>query len=196
MIRLEMYSLLLIFSLSALEAPLPVMKTKAAIEAIGQHGGFLPNERGITLPMLENDNGRLVLRRLVYFTRAIPKVGTHITDPQYMAVVDMTAGEFKSIKAFKAEWNPPTLPPPPWLHNRPRFDKPEEILMEFDRIYALHDRLIPGFLDQTTAVTDALVADAKEYLMYFEKHAEKPLLPYYEKFSGKFLAWVRNTAAQ
>lgn len=182
--------------LFAQEAQLPSMNTKQAVQEIGKHANHLPRERGVTLPLISIDEGRIVMRRLYYFTRTVPQQGTTITEPQYLGVADMSRGEFLSLKQFQAEWHPAELPPIPWKHSRYKFERAEEILTEFDAIYELYDRLIPAFANAQQPITDSLIKDAKQYIVYFERHAEQPLLAYYEKFGGKFLEWVRKTAAQ
>ncbi len=194
-IRLILVSLCAV-SYFALNWQDPVMKMQSAIEEIGKHGDFLPNERGITLPIINTNDGQLVLIRLIYFTRTVNGEGTHITPPQYLASVDLRKQEFRSIAKFPEDLQPSDLPKFPWIHNRARFEKPEQIIAEYHSIYELYDRLIPPFIDRQLPVTDATIKDAKAYLSYFDKHAEKPLLPYYEKLGGEFLKWVRQTSTR
>jgi hypothetical protein len=172
------------------------MNTKQAVQEIGKHANHLQRERGVTLPLISIEKGRIMMRRLYYYTRTVPQQGTTITEPQYLGVADMSRGEFLFLKQFQAEWHPTDLPPLPWKHSRYKFERAEEILSEFDAIYELYDRLIPAFANSQLPITDSLIKDAKQYLVFFERHAEQPLLAYYEKFGGKFLDWVRETSSK
>jgi hypothetical protein len=171
-----------------------MIKTKQAVHAIGQHVGFMPMERGTTLPMVCYDADRLMLVNMFYWTRSIPNEGMYITDPQYIGMADLLSGDFKFIKQFEDAWQPKELLPAPWMHTPYRFEKPEEILAEYDSLYALYDRLIPFFVSRNRLPSNDSVADAKQYLLVFDRHAEKPLLPYYQKFGGSFLDRVREIA--
>ncbi|MEW8585108.1 MAG: hypothetical protein AB2531_05035, partial [Candidatus Thiodiazotropha sp.] len=102
-----------------------------------------------------------------------------------------TAATFITLKRFEMEV--PNLRPPPWIHNRPAFEKPEDIIPEFDRIWTLYDILIPAFL-KGDAGNEELKTAAKAYVHYFDRHAEKPLLPFYDLFGGDFLRWVGRVA--
>lgn len=170
------------------------MNTKQAVQEIGKHANILPRERGVTLPLIEIEQGRVIMRRLYYYTRTVPKDGMHITPPQFVGVADMTNGKFIALTQFEDDLKPSMLAPTPWKHERFRFESSDEILVEFDAIYRLYDRLLPGFIDRDAPISNELAVDAKRYLELFEKHAEKPLLPYYERFGGNFLAWVRKIA--
>jgi len=172
------------------------MNTKQAVQEIGKHANFLPRERGVALPLIEFEQGRVIMRRLYYYTRTVPNDGMHITPPQFVGSADMTNGKFIALTKFEGDLKPPTLAPTPWKHERFRFASPDEILVEFDSIYELYDQLIPGFIAPDAPVRKEMVVGAKRYLELFEKHAEKPLLPYYERFGGKFLAWVRKVAQE
>jgi hypothetical protein len=152
----------------------------------------MPIERGITLPMVKIENHKVIVRRLIYFTRTTPEYGTAITEPQYVAVFDLTGNTFVALQRF--EMDVPNLVSPPWIHNRPAFDKPEDILPEFERIWVLYDVLIPAFQKGGAGAGEEVRQAAKQYVLYFERHAEKPLLPYYDVFSGDFLRWVRGVA--
>ena len=88
----------------------------------------------------------------------------------------------------------PDLPPPPWVHNRPSFESPGEIIPEFERIWTLYDILIPAFFKGNANASTEIKQAAKAFVGYFERHAEKPLMPYYEVFSGGFLRWVGQVA--
>ncbi len=159
------------------------------IQQIGQHTNMLPRERGVTLPMVGVENETVIIRRLLYFTRVVPGQGTHITSPQYIATFDWTNERFVGLKEYSDEI--PGLQKPPWIHNRPAFEKPEEIIPEFYRIWDLYDVLIPAFQegnDKEGSIRQA----AREYMYYFHRHAEKPLLPYYSHFGGEFLRWVQS----
>lgn len=168
------------------------MSMKEAIQQIGQHANMMPIERGITLPMVKIENNRVIVRRLIYFTRTTKEHGTAITEPQYIAVYDLTGAAFITIKRF--EMAVPNLKPPPWIHNRPAFEKPEDIIPEFDRIWTLYDMLIPAFLKADGAVSKEIREAAKQYIHYFDRHAEKPLMPFYDLFGGDFLRWVGQVA--
>ncbi|MCU7936628.1 MAG: hypothetical protein KZQ99_17410 [Candidatus Thiodiazotropha sp. (ex Dulcina madagascariensis)] len=164
------------------------MSMKDAVQQIGQHANMMPLERGITLPMVKVENNRIIVRRLIYFTRTTLEFGTTITPPQYIASYDLSNSSFITLKKF--EMDVPNLQSPPWIHNRPGFEKPEDIIPEFDRIWTLYDILIPAFVKGDSAVTSEIKQAAKAYVHYFDRHAEKPLLPYYDAFGGGFLRWV------
>ncbi len=167
------------------------MSMKQAIQLIGQHANMMPIERGITLPLIKVENRHVMVRRLIYFTRTTPE-GTYITEPQYEAIVDLTEGAFITIRRFATKV--PNLPPAPWIHNRPRFDTPDEIIPEFERIWTLYDMLIPAFLKGGSNVSPEIKQAAKLFSQYFERHAEKPLTAYYDWFSGDFLRWIGRVA--
>jgi hypothetical protein len=181
-------SLLLCINSSGLFA----MSMKEAVQQIGQHANMMPLERGITLPMVKVENNRVIVRRLIYFTRTTREHGTAITEPQYIAVYDLTGATFITLKRF--EINVPNLKPPPWIHNRPAFEKPEDIIPEFEHIWTLYDQLIPAFMKGDGETSEEIRQAARQYVHYFERHAEKPLLPYYDVFSGDFLRWVGRIA--
>jgi hypothetical protein len=165
------------------------MSMTNVIQQIGQHTNMLPRERGMTLPIVSVEDESIVILRLFYFTRAVPGQGTHITSPQYIATYDLTNDRFIGLKEFTTEVA--GLQEPPWIHNRPAFDSPDEIIPEFNRIWALYDVLIPAFCNAASD-TESVRRAAREYLYYFHRHAEKPLLPYYFYFGGAFLKWVQS----
>lgn len=168
------------------------MSMKEAVQQIGQHANMMPIERGITLPLVKIENNRVIVRRLIYFTRTTLEYGTAITEPQYVASYDLSSNSFLTIKKF--EMDVPNLKPPPWIHNRPAFEKPEDIIPEFERIWTLYDILIPAFVKGDAAVSMEIKQAAKQYVHYFDRHAEKPLSPYYDMFGGDFLRWVGHVA--
>ncbi|MES9825567.1 MAG: hypothetical protein ABW127_14160 [Candidatus Thiodiazotropha endolucinida] len=168
------------------------MSMKEVVQQIGQHANMMPIESDVTLPMLKIENNRIIVRELIYFTRTTPEYGTTITEPQYIATYDLTGGAFISLKRF--EMDVPNLKPPPWVHNRPAFEKPEDIIPEFERIWTLYDILIPAFVKGDAAVSMEIKQAAKQYVHYFDRHAEKPLLPYYDMLGGDFLRWVGHVA--
>jgi hypothetical protein len=170
------------------------MMIKQAVQEIGKHTNHLPRVRGVTLPMISMDGAKVVMTRLYYTTKTVPQEGTYITSPQFVASVDLSLGVFLALRPFEDSWHPKQLPPAPWKHERPKFEVAGEVINEFDTIYELYDRLIPGFVEDRHDAFLKLVWDAKLYLEYFDRHAEKPLLPYYEQFGGRFLSWVRSTA--
>jgi hypothetical protein len=190
--RLCLYAKLFILLLSVNTSGAYAMSMKEAVQQIGQHANMMPAERGITLPMVKVENNRVIVRRLIYFTRTTLEHGTAITEPQYEAIYDLTGAIFVTLKRFELEV--PNLRPPPWIHNRPAFDKPEDIIPEFERIWTLYDMLIPAFLKTDGSVSDEIKQAARQYVHYFDRHAEKPLLPYYDVFSGDFLRWVGRVA--
>ncbi|MET0051156.1 MAG: hypothetical protein ABW095_08760 [Candidatus Thiodiazotropha sp.] len=167
------------------------MSMKEAIQQIGQHANMMPMERGITLPLIKVENGHVMVRRLIYFTRTTPE-GTYITEPQYEAIYDLSEATFITIRRFDVKV--PNLPPAPWIHNRPRFESADEIIPEFERIWTLYDMLIPAFLKGDDNVSPEIKQAAKLFTQYFERHAEKPLTPYYDWFSGDFLRWIGRVA--
>jgi hypothetical protein len=164
------------------------MSMKEAVHEIGQGANAMPLECGITLPIVKVENNRIIVRRLIYFTRITPDLGTAITAPQYVASYDLSAAAFISLERFDEDV--PNLGPPPWIHNRPAFDKPEDIIPEFNRLWTLYDILIPAFVRREAGISAEVGQAAKDYIHYFDRHAEKPLLPYYQKFGGDFLHWV------
>ncbi|MES9924171.1 MAG: hypothetical protein ABW152_08775 [Candidatus Thiodiazotropha endolucinida] len=168
------------------------MSMKEAVQQIGQHANMMPIESDITLPMVKVENNRVIVRELIYYTHTTVEYGTVITEPQYIASYDLTGGTFITLKRF--EMDVPNLKPPPWIHNRPAFDKPEDIIPEFEKIWTLYDILIPAFLKGDDGVSAEIKLAAKEFVYYFERHAEKPLLPYYDVFSGDFLLWIGRVA--
>ena len=168
------------------------MSMKEAVQQIGQHANMMPIERGITLPLVKGENNRIIVRRLIYFTRTTPEHGTVITEPQYVASYDLSNARFISLKRFEMEL--PDLQPPPWIHNRPSFDSPDEIIPEFERIWTLYDILVPEYFKGSTHASKEIKQAAKAFVRYFDRHAEKPLMPYYEVFSGDFLRWVGQVA--
>ncbi|MCM8857352.1 MAG: hypothetical protein LC541_17450 [Candidatus Thiodiazotropha sp.] len=188
--RIFLYATL--FLLSFYSVGVFAMSMKDAVQQIGQHANMMPLERGITLPMVKVENNSILVRRLIYFTRLSPEEGTTITPPQYIASYDYSNGSFINLKKF--EIDVPNLQPPPWIHNRPGFEKAEDIIPEFNRIWSLYDVLIPEYVKGTSRCSDEIRQLAKEYIHYFNRHAEKPLLPYYEMFSGDFIRWVERAA--
>jgi hypothetical protein len=152
----------------------------------------MPIESGITLPMVKIENDKVIVRRLIYFTRTTPEYGAFITEPQHMAVYDLSGETFVALKGFETDVS--NLSPPPWIHNKPAFDKPEDIVPEFERIWTHYDVLIPAFLEGGAGISEEIRQAARQYVHYFERHAEKPLLPYYDVFSGDFLRWIRGIA--
>jgi hypothetical protein len=190
--RLRWYAKLLFLLLFINATGVYALSMKEVVRQIGQHADGMPIESGITLPMVKIENDKVLVRRLIYFTRTTPERGTFITEPQYVAVYDLSGETFVTLKGF--ETDVPNLPPPPWIHNKPAFDKPEDIIPEFERIWTLYDLLIPAFLQKNAGVSEETRRAARQYLHYFERHAEKPLLPYYDLFSGDFLRWVRGVA--
>ncbi|MEW8435821.1 MAG: hypothetical protein AB2629_17515 [Candidatus Thiodiazotropha sp.] len=188
MLYAKLFLLLLCINSTGLFA----MSMKEAVQQIGEHANMMPMERGITLPMIKVENNRVIVRRLIYFTRTTPEYGTAITEPQYVAIYDLSAAAFLTLKRFEMEV--PNLKPPPWIHNRPAFDKPEDIIPEFDRIWTLYDMLIPAFLNPDAGISEEIKQAAKAYVHYFDRHAEKPLLPFYDLFGGDFLRWVGQVA--
>ncbi len=166
------------------------MPMKNAIQEIGKHTNMMPRESGMTLPMVKIESGSLIVRRLIYYTHLIPKQGTEITPPQYMAIYDLTKQQFITLKKINLEL--PNLQRQPWIHNRPTFANAEDIIPEFNRIWTLYDILVPAYENQNIALSDEIKKAANEYIILFNRHAEKPLLPFYEHFGGDFLAWVRR----
>ena len=169
------------------------MKTSDAIREIGKHSAFLPNEIGVTLPIISRESDHIIFRRLIYLNRVTPSSNT-ITQPQYIAAVDLSTGKFLYLRALTAEDHPKDLPPSPWSHNKHRFDTPQQMLEEYESIFAIYDRLIKAYAEKSRTVDDSTASDAKKYLTYLERHGERPLTAYYEKFGGDFLQWVRATA--
>ncbi len=108
-----------------------------------------------------------------------------------MAVYNLTEQKFISLKNIDLQL--PNFQQQPWFHNRPVFAKAEDIIPEFNRIWALYDILIPAYENQNIAPSDEVEKAAREYKTFFNRHAEKPLLPFYEHFSGGFLAWIGRT---
>lgn len=168
------------------------MSMKEAVQQIGKHANMMPLESEFTLPMVKVENNRILVRRMIYYTRTTVEYGTVITEPQYVAVYDLTGTTFITIKRFEMEV--PNLRPAPWIHNRPVFDNPDDIIPEFERIWTLYDMLIPAFIKAEASVSAEIKQAAKQYVHYFDRHAEKPLLPYYDVFSGDFLRWVGRVA--
>ncbi len=167
------------------------MSMKDAVAGIGSHGNMLPREKGISLPLISIDGGHVIVTRLIFFTRVVAGDGTYITPPQYVATYDLTGGAFLSLREWSGE-----VPEPQnveWKHERPSFERAEDVLTEFDEIWSLYDGLIPAFL-QGAANTETRQR-ARMYLEYFDRHAEKPLAPYYEYFGGAFLRFVRQAAS-
>jgi hypothetical protein len=174
------------------------MSMKQAIQQIGQHAGMTPRERGITMPIISlASDGDVLVRRLIYYTRVVFGEGTYITEPQYMGLFNLTQDRFVTVKRCPG-LRPPNLAPTPWIHNPPVFTEPAKIIAEWDRIYGLYDLLIPAFVAQQgaggAAKGGAVKAEAREYMDLFRKHAEEPLLPYYQHLGGDFLRWVDDTA--
>ena len=164
------------------------MSMTEVIQQMGQHTNMLPRERGVTLPLVSFEDGSIIVRRLYYFTRSVPGQGMHITDPQYVATVNWTTGQFIGVKEFTAQIS--DVPDPPWIHTRPSYESPDDIIPEFSRIWALYDVLIPAF--QSGDDSETIRAAAEQYEFYFHRHAEGSLLPYYSAYSGQFLTWVRS----
>jgi len=164
------------------------MSMTEVIQQMGQHTNMLPRERGVTLPLVNIEDGSIIIRRLYYFTRVVPGEGMHITSPQYVATFDWTSGQLIGVKEFSAQIS--NVPDQPWIHSRPAFDSPDDIIPEYNRIWGLYDVLIPAIQanDDSKTIREA----AKEYVYYFHRHAETCLLPYYSAFGGPFLAWVQS----
>lgn len=170
------------------------MTMKEVIQQIGQNANMLPREKGVTLPLVRQENDQIIVRRLIYFTRTVPGEGTYITSPQYEAVYNLTKEKFVTLKRF--EQDIPNLPPSPWIHNRPAFAKAEDIIPEFERIWQLYDILIPAYFQGTEGVSAKVIDAAKQFSRYFHRHAEKPLSAYYDWYSGDFLRWIGHTSKQ
>jgi hypothetical protein len=165
---------------------------KEVVQEIGRHANMMPRERGITLPMVNVENRAVIVRRLIYFTRVVPGGGTAITTPQFVAEYDLTNSKFIRLKRFDLEL--PDLQGPPWIHSRPVFEDAKDIIPEFNRIWDLYDMLIRAYLHGDTGDDNRLQEAATQYLRYFRRHAEVPLLPYYRYYGGDFLGWVERMA--
>ncbi len=172
---------------------LNAMKMKDAIQEIGRNVNVLPREKGFSLPCVENRNGQILVHRFFYITRSTPNQGTFISQPTHLATYDWSRRKFVSLKTIDVK--PAGLPAPPWKHAKPTFRNPAEIVPEFERIWSLYDILIPGFLAEDKKPAREVVDAAKEYLRYFDRHAEKPFLKYYQHFGGAFLDWVRAASS-
>jgi len=166
------------------------MSMKQAVKGIGQFVNSLPRERGYSLPCVDIDDGTVTIHRFFYVTRATPQ-GTFVSAPNYLASYDWTNRKFIALKQINLTL--PESPPQPWMHSRPVFEKADDIIPEFDRIWELYDVLIPAFLENQVAGQGTIEA-ARKYLEYFDRHAEKPMMAYYRHFGGRFLQWVNNTA--
>jgi len=164
------------------------MSMTEVIQQMGQHTNMLPRERGVTLPLVSIEDGSIIIRRLYYFTRVVPGEGMHITSPQFVATFNWTRGQFIGVKEFTAHIS--NLPDQPWIHSRPSYDSPDDIIPEFNQIWALYDILIPAF--QSGEDSKTIRAAAEQYEFYFRRHAEKCLRPYYSAFGGPFLTWIAS----
>lgn len=56
--------------------------------------------------------------------------------------------------------------------------------------------LILAFIGATAEIDADIKQAAKAYGHYFDRHAEKPLLPCYEEFGGEFLRWVEGVSGR
>ena len=169
------------------------MSMKEAVASIGSHTNMMPRQGGFTLPLVKTEGARTVIYRLIYLKRPIPNEATTITPPQFIASYDLTRGKFLSVARFDLRL--PDLPAEPWKADLPRWDNPREIVPEFERIWKLYDALIPAFEKRhQPGAGDRVKSEAREYLRYFKRHVELPLLPFYEFYSGEFLTFVRAAA--
>lgn len=182
--------ILLLFNNSAFGGGMTSMKT--AIQQIGAHANMLPIEKGITLPMVSIENDIVIVRRLIYFTRLVPKEGTYITPPQFVAVFDLTNNKFITLKKFE-DLGLSGFDKSPWVHNRPVFKDANDIIPEFERIWSLYDHFISYYI-KNQPVDIKSKKEALEFMQLFRKHAEKPLAPYYRHYSGNFLDWVKEVS--
>ena len=139
-----MVTLILFCAISA--TPRGPMSTATAIKEIGTHLGMLPRGSYATLPLVYEADRKLILSRLIYMERPIPKQGTLISAPTYIASYDLSNGTFIALKKHDLELK--DLPPPPWTNNRPRFASPSDQVAEFERIWQLYDVLVPAFANK------------------------------------------------
>lgn len=165
---------------------------KRAVAEIGQHSNMLPRNRHITLPLIERDGDRILVRRLIYFVRAIPGKGSFMTPPGYVATYNWNEKKFVSL--IQLENDPEKIQEQPF--EAPVFASPDEIIPEFEKIWRLYDVLIPRFAGSKPDIDGQTVAAAKLYLTYLARHQEKPLAGHYDKYSGSFIEFVKTCAGK
>jgi len=166
------------------------MSMKRAVQGIGEHVNMLPRERGFSLPCVKFDGSEISVYRFFYVTRATKDKGMMVSVPNYVAEYDWNKKKFVALTRLDKPLK--GLPDPPFSHNRPKFKDANEIIPEFEKIWELYDVLIEAYLikDENSKTT---IEAAKEYLHYFERHAEKPFMVYYKEYGGDFLKWVQDT---
>jgi hypothetical protein len=190
MLRLGLLPLLILLPLFQ---PLDAMSVKAAIESIGAHTNMMPRQRGVTLPMIRVEHDKVVLYRVFYLKVPRPGLPTAISYPTYVASYDLSSNQFIALRKFDAKVK--LAGEEPWAVQFHKFDKPTDIIAEFNRIWECYDALIPPFLEQgKREPTPAEKAKAKEYMGYFARHAEPPLRPVYDHYGGDFLSFVTKLA--
>ena len=154
---------------------------------------MMPRQRGVTLPMIKLEHDKLVLYRVFYLKVPRPGLPTAISYPTHVASFDLTSNQFIALRKFDAKIR--LAGEEPWAVQFHTFDKPGDIIAEFDRIWKCYDALIPLFLEHGKgAPTQAEKTKAREYMGYYERHAEKPLKPVYDFYGGEFLSFVAKLA--
>ena len=164
---------------------------KEAVASIGAHSNTLPRSRGITLPLVRHDGGKVIVSRLIYYIRSIPNGESYITPPQYLATYDLTNKRFIALTKLPANLEQIKADP---NDLGPKFDSPKDIIPEYERIWKLYDKLIPAFTNKPDSINNELKESASDYLKYFEQHLVKPLQADYEKHGGDFLRFVKSIA--
>ena len=170
------------------------MRMEDAVKGIGEHASVvMPRQSWLTLPMVRRLKDRVVVYRLIYPLRPVPHEPAILSPPKYVASYDLTTGRFISLEILELEL--PDLPPQPWRTDRYRFDNADSLRQEYANIWALYDLLIPAFTSIGSTLPDSTIRSAaRSYLTYFDRHAEKPLLPYYQHFGGEFIDYVKRMA--
>ena len=165
---------------------------KSAVAEIGKHSNMLPRNRRISLPLVDREGDKVLVRRLIYFVRAIPGKGSFMTPPKYVATYDWTDKKFISLKQLNAD--PKT--DQEQLYEAPKFESTKDIIPEFEEIWRLYDILIPQYIERPETYSSDTIKAAKSYLSYLVRHQEKPLLGHYEKYGGAFIDFVKECASK
>ncbi len=172
------------------------MTMRQAVNAIGAAANHFPDETGFTLPIPRKEGDHLIVARLTYTQRMIPRKGAVMTPPEYLLTADYDAGRFLQLERVDAARL--GVPPPPeggpLVHVPPSFDSPDERLATYNELYRLYDVLLPPFRAGQRLADEPTRAAARDFVTLFARLAEKPLLGYYEALGGEFFDWVRRQA--
>ena len=149
---------------------------------------MLPNEKGVSLPLISLHEGDLIVERLFYFQVVRPNQPLRITSPRYVARYNLSQAKFESIKKLDVDENQEMLEIPA-VENQ--IEKP----IEYTELWDLYNQLLRPFQNGQSANFDQKTINAAtRFRKAFKHYAEKPLLKYYENRGGGFFAFVEKVA--